>query len=80
MPVYEYVCKDCGNQFDAIRSIKDADQVIACKKCQSHDTHRKISVFFAQSGGRSITSSQSSCGGCGSGSCGSCSSCGSHHN
>ena len=24
MPVYEYVCKDCGHKFDALRSMKEA--------------------------------------------------------
>jgi putative FmdB family regulatory protein len=76
MPIYEYTCKDCGYHFDAIRSIKDADSQISCKKCQSQDTRRMISLFFSQSGGSVQSSGHSStscgCGGCSGGSCAGC--------
>jgi putative FmdB family regulatory protein len=75
MPIYEYNCKDCGHRFDALRSMKDADQPIKCKKCFGENTTRGISVFFAQADGRSVVSS----GGCGGCSGGSCSSCGHSH-
>ncbi|NLG99120.1 MAG: zinc ribbon domain-containing protein [Chloroflexi bacterium] len=74
MPLYEYVCKDCGNHFDALRSMSDADKTIACRSCHSENTTRAMSVFFASSEGRSVASS----GGCGGCSGGSCASCGSH--
>ena len=32
MPVYEYVCKNCGHKFDALRSMKEADAPIHCDK------------------------------------------------
>ncbi len=76
MPLYEYVCKDCGSHFDVLRTFKDADKSITCKSCLSAQTVRAISVFYAQSDGRSVTAS-SGCAGCGGGSC---ASCGSHHN
>jgi len=74
MPLYEYVCEDCGNRFDALRSIKDADRPIACKKCASEKTARQLSVFFAQSSGHTVagTSGGGGCAGCAGGSCASC--------
>jgi putative FmdB family regulatory protein len=74
MPIYEYVCQDCGIRFDALRSIKDADSPIACKDCRSEKTSRKISVFFAQSGGKSVagTNGGGGCAGCAGGHCASC--------
>jgi len=72
MPLYEYVCKDCGHHFDTLRSMKDADKPIMCKNCLGEQTTRAISVFYAQSDGRSITSNAGGCSGCGGGSCGSC--------
>lgn len=72
MPLYEYVCKDCGHHFDALRSMKDADKVIACRSCHSEQTQRALSVFYAASDGRSVTQSSGGCGGCSGGSCGSC--------
>lgn len=76
MPLYEYVCQDCGHHFDALRSMKDADKTISCRECHSEQTKRALSVFFASSEGRSVTASAGGCGGC---SGGSCSSCGSHN-
>jgi len=76
MPLYEYVCKDCGHHFDSLRSFKDADKTIACKHCFSEKTTRAISVFYAQSDGRAVTASSGGCAGCGGGSC---ASCGSHN-
>ena len=74
MPIYEYICKECGNEFDAIRSMKEADTSIECKKCQSEKTQRKLSRFFAKSGGRQLTGSSHNCNGtCGGG--GNCSNC-----
>jgi putative FmdB family regulatory protein len=73
MPIYEYLCEDCGTKFDSLRSMKEADTPIACKKCNSEHTHRKVSVFFAQSDGRSIASNSGcGCGNCSGGSCASC--------
>jgi putative FmdB family regulatory protein len=77
MPIYEYVCQACGYEFDTLRSMKDADAPIDCQKCESNHTRRMLSVFFAQSEGRSVTTTAHQCGGgCSGGSCGSCGSCG----
>ena len=74
MPIYEYTCKDCGTGFDALRPIKEADTAIECEQCHSHETRRKLSTFFAHSGGHSISGTeQKSCGGCSGGSCSGCS-------
>lgn len=43
MPTYEYLCKDCGSQFDVIKSIKDYDLPESCHSCQSLTTVRQIS-------------------------------------
>ncbi len=72
MPIYEYNCQKCGRRFEQIRSMSDADKTIECKYCKSKDTHRALSVFFAQSGGKSLAGSSSGCGSCGGGNCGSC--------
>lgn len=77
MPVYEYQCKSCSHQFEKLRSMRDADELILCLKCSSKDTHRMLSRFNAKSEGRSLTDTSCGCGGCTGGSCGSC---GSHNN
>ncbi len=51
MPVYEYVCEKCGEQFEALRPMADSDAMIRCPACKSKRTSRTISVFAAHSGG-----------------------------
>lgn len=74
MPIYEYHCLDCGEKFELIRTYKDADAPVNCQVCNSSHTNRSISVFYATSGGRTITSeSKNACSSCASGSCSACS-------
>ncbi len=75
MPIYEYVCTDCGKRFEVLRSIKDADTPIPCRTCKSDHTQRAMSVFFAQSGTKIVAGGNGGgCAGCSSGSCSSCNS------
>ena len=71
MPIYEYTCLDCQSEIELIRSIKDADAPLNCTQCQGEHTRRKISLFNASSGGRTIAGG-SSCSSCPGGSCSSC--------
>jgi len=73
MPLYEYICLDCGNRFDALRPMKEADKPILCTACTSDHTARQLSLFFAQSDGRSVAgTSGGGCAGCAGGSCATC--------
>jgi len=73
MPIYEYLCKDCGEQFESIRTMNEADAPIDCNKCHSANTTRMLSVFFATSGGKTVAGTSSpSCAGCVGGSCATC--------
>ena len=73
MPLYEYVCLDCGFRFDILRSMKNADSPIACSQCESQHTSRLLSLFYAQSSGREVAGSNSgACTSCSSHSCASC--------
>ncbi|NTW44413.1 MAG: zinc ribbon domain-containing protein [Anaerolineaceae bacterium] len=73
MPIYEYRCQDCEVVFEALRSIKDSDSPINCKKCQSMNTHRVQSACFSKVSGSSSSASSSGCTGCNGGSCSGCS-------
>jgi putative FmdB family regulatory protein len=72
MPIYEYVCQDCQQRFEALRSMADSDKAIPCEYCGSDQTQRAISVFFAQSGGRGIAGSNGECSSCTGGTCSTC--------
>ncbi len=42
MPIYEYACKQCGNEFETlVRSSSVPD----CPRCASTDLEKKLSVF-----------------------------------
>jgi putative FmdB family regulatory protein len=73
MPIYEYVCMNCKHEFEAIRSMNQADAPLPCEKCGKKQVKRKISVFFAESGGKAVSGmSEPSCSGCTSSNCAGC--------
>jgi putative FmdB family regulatory protein len=64
MPIYEYKCNQCGESFEKMLRFSEADQRPACPKCESKDTHKKIStvVSFGTSGLGAVSSSGIGCG------------------
>jgi putative FmdB family regulatory protein len=76
MPIYEYVCDDCGERYERI--VMNKTTAIECPKCASAKHTLQLSVFAAhgngaKSSGESLSSpssSASSGGGCCGGSCG----------
>ena len=73
MPIYEYICQDCKHEFDALRSMSQADIAMACNQCGGENIKRKISNFFAESGGKAVSGmSEPSCGSCSGGNCSHC--------
>jgi putative FmdB family regulatory protein len=73
MPIYEYVCEACKNEFDLMRPMSEADSPAACEACGGRKLKRKLSLCYAQSDGKSVAgTSAPSCSGCAGGSCGSC--------
>jgi len=41
MPIYEYVCKSCEDQFEALMSGHDAEKP-CCPKCGSDEVERML--------------------------------------
>lgn len=74
MPIYEYKCKKCSNEFEEL--VFGSQPEIECPSCKSDNVQRLLSVtaiktdsgFVASSGG----GCGGGCGGCSGGSCGSC--------
>lgn len=48
MPIYEYRCPECGNEFESIRPVSRADDPIECKAC-GKPASRQISNFSFKS-------------------------------
>jgi putative FmdB family regulatory protein len=67
MPIYEFVCKECGHDFEKLRSMSRMDEKAPCPECEG-ETLRKLSVFAAFSSSPSGT--MSAVGGMPGGCCG----------
>lgn len=52
MPIYEFSCLDCGNEFERIQSFSDSS-LPTCPVCHSHRVQRRLSppaIHFKGSG------------------------------
>jgi putative FmdB family regulatory protein len=67
VPIYEYVCDDCGEHYERIVMSKNA--AITCPKCESAKKTVQLSVFAAPANGSKSSersgSRPTSGGGCG---------------
>jgi putative FmdB family regulatory protein len=45
MPLYDYVCYDCGHSFEMLRRLKDDDREVRCPECDSERIERMLSTF-----------------------------------
>ena len=52
MPIYEYHCLECHQQFDRLRAAPDRDTPVACPACGQTRAKRTLSAFATiRSGG-----------------------------
>lgn len=58
MPIFEYLCRDCGKRFEAL--VRGSDQP-ACPSCQGARLERQLSVFAV---GRGTARTSPASGGC----------------
>jgi putative FmdB family regulatory protein len=73
MPIYEYLCADCGNKFEKlVRRSADADS-LECPSCGQKHLQQELSTFSARANGASKSADMPSCPG---GRCGNPGMCG----
>ncbi|QGY40038.1 zinc ribbon domain-containing protein [Pseudodesulfovibrio cashew] len=81
MPIFEYQCNDCGNEFEEL--VFDRDECPPCPKCGSKETGKLMSAVRSRVGGGPAASggesesapapaASSGCAGCSGGNCSSC--------
>ncbi len=62
MPIYEYVCADCGEQFEKLMRFSDPNiDHPDCPECRSGNTNKRLSTF-ASFGNNASSAGTSSCG------------------
>ncbi|MCF7888301.1 MAG: zinc ribbon domain-containing protein [Candidatus Omnitrophica bacterium] len=45
MPIYNYLCKDCGEKFELLLGVTADKPKIVCKKCGSKNIKKEFSSF-----------------------------------
>ena len=70
MPIYEYSCETCGDDFEKLVSFSASDKMPVCPKCKSEHVHKKISLFASSAVGSSAGGGYASGGNCGTSSFG----------
>ncbi len=62
MPIFEFVCLDCGDSFDKLVKSSYAITDIKCPSCESQDIKKKLSLFSSKiSGGAQAATVASNC-------------------
>jgi putative FmdB family regulatory protein len=66
MPIYEYVCQDCGEKYEKFVRSSLAKVELKCPACGSSDGKKALSLFGTRPGGSqpsfSGASSAAACG------------------
>jgi len=61
MPIYTYVCKDCGERFDLLVGVSSEKVELKCKKCNSKNVEKTLTAFSVGCPGGKAGSSGASC-------------------
>ncbi|OQX80470.1 MAG: hypothetical protein B6D56_05000 [Candidatus Omnitrophica bacterium 4484_70.1] len=74
MPLYTYVCKDCGTKFDLLIGVTSEKTKLECSKCGSKNIEKTFGVAAVRSSGGKSGSSDTtpSAGTCPTGVCPTC--------
>ncbi len=71
MPIYEYECQACGQEFEKL--VLNSAQEIDCPKCRSKQVTKQFSMFASPTAGKAMDpGGGSKCGGCTTKSCAGC--------
>lgn len=71
MPIFEYLCDDCGTKFEKL--VRRSDDATLCPSCGESHVTTQYSTFAARANG---VAKEPSMGGCASGMCQSPGMCG----
>lgn len=69
MPIFEYKCNGCDEEFELLVF---GNKTVYCPKCSSDDVKKKLSVFGMSGVEKPFAGSSSGCSSCTKGTCTSC--------
>lgn len=69
MPIYEYICSRCGEEFE---KLVFGNKAVECPKCSSGEVEKKLSLFGMSGVQKPFAGTSSGCTTCSKGSCSSC--------
>jgi putative FmdB family regulatory protein len=61
MPIYEYLCDDCGSKFEKLVRSSQAAEEIECSSCGEAHVTQQLSTFAAHSHGAPSQEAMPSC-------------------
>jgi putative FmdB family regulatory protein len=71
MPIYEYKCSTCDEEFETL--VFGSDEAVTCPRCKGDHVKRLMSACGCKSGGSFTPSAGTSgCASCSSHNCGTC--------
>lgn len=64
MPIYEYACRTCGNEFETL--VRESSPAVECPQCHHTDLRKKLSAFAPVSSSSADSFAvPAACGSCG---------------
>ncbi len=66
MPIYEYICKECGKHFELLTTSSSDSRPVSCPQCQGLDVRKAISAASFRMSGGSSSIPAGALSGCGS--------------
>lgn len=64
MPLYEYRCDNCGNQFEVLQRLDANAQDLECPECGSNELAKQFSTFAANTSTGPTAAATASAGAC----------------
>lgn len=61
MPIYEFECDQCHQEFEELVLRASDAEKMTCPTCHSERVHKKISLFGARVGGGSASAAATTC-------------------
>lgn len=69
MPIYEYICDKCGEEFELLVF---NNTVVECPQCRAKDVRKKLSLFGMSGVEKPFAGTSSGCTSCSKSTCSSC--------